>query len=168
MYSSPSVDDILEGVIVSLQNDIAPAITNPKLQATLGMMQALLQQVRQTLPVQDKLYAEEHNDMTRVLREVAAATHTATGPAADSIRGRAAALGARPDFPAPTDPETLRLAHGELSRGLVDAMKDLDVLQREGDEAADRALDIVRSHLAKRYVRDVEVLVVGQGLIGRG
>ena len=43
MIVNPSVDQILEGVMMSLEDDIAPAVTNPKASATIQMIQSLLQ-----------------------------------------------------------------------------------------------------------------------------
>jgi hypothetical protein len=57
--------------------------------------------VRQALPVYDKYVAQEHNEMTQVLRDVAAALGDTTGPEADRIRARAATLGALPNVPMP-------------------------------------------------------------------
>ena len=168
MFTSPSMDDLIEGVIIALQSDIIPAITNPKALATAAMAMSVLQQVRQTLPVNDQYMADEHNGMTKALRDAAAAIASATGAEADRIRERAASLGARPDIPAPMPPDDLASAHRTCSQAIVDNMIDLDVLQRAGDEAADRALTILRAHLGPRYVRDVQTMIVGAGMIGRG
>ena len=72
MLTSPSMDDLIEGVIIALQTDIIPAIVNPKAVATAAMAMSVLQQVRQTLPVNDQYMAEEHNGMTKALRDAAA------------------------------------------------------------------------------------------------
>ena len=49
MNTTPTIDDILEGLIVALQNEIIPHLANPKSMATAMMMQSLVQQVRQVL-----------------------------------------------------------------------------------------------------------------------
>ena len=168
MLTTPSPDFLLEGVIVSLSNDVMPNLTNAKAQATVGMAQAVLQQVRQTLPHYMEFLADEHNGMTKALRDVAAALSSSSGPAAESLRARSADLGGRADIPAPIAPDIIMDAHRALSLAVVATMKDLDTLQRAGNADADAALQIIRAHLGPRYVRDVQTLVVGAGMIGRG
>jgi hypothetical protein len=168
MYTTPSIDDLLEGVIVSLQNDVLSSVTNARAGATVAMAQAVLQQVRQMLPAYERVLVEEHNEMTDVLRDVAVAVGETAGPEADAIRGRARTLGGRPDYPAPLEMAELMAAHRSLSQGLVDTLRDLDVLQRAGNAAADQALGRIREHLGPRTVRDVEMIVVGAGMVGRG
>jgi hypothetical protein len=168
MLTAPSIDDLLEGVIIGLQNEIIPALSNPKDIATAGMMQAVIQQVRQTLANFDIYLADEHNGMTETLRKVAAELGGATGPEADAIRTRAATLGARPNLPIPLPRAEVAAAHNELGDALVDTLTDLDTLQRAGNSAADRALEILRAHWGPRYKRDVETMLVGAGMIGRG
>ncbi len=51
MNTSPGIDGLLEGVIVGIQNELMPFLSNEKAQATAAMMQAILQGVRQTIPV---------------------------------------------------------------------------------------------------------------------
>ncbi len=168
MYTTPSPDDLLEGVIISLQNDVMPALNNPRAQATVGMMQAILQQVRQTLPHYQEYLVEEHNGMTRVMRDVAAAIGPVAGAEADRIRERANSLGGREPFPTPIDPAVVADGSKLLNQGILDTMRDLDVLQRAGVKEADEALDIVRTHLGPRYARDCATLLVGAGMVGRG
>lgn len=168
MFVTPSMDDLIESVILALQDDIMPAIVNPKAFATVAMAMSILQQVRQALPVYDQYLAEEHNGMTKALRDAADALRTASGPEADRIRERGRALGARPDFPAPLARAAVMAAHRECNQAVVDNMVDLDVLQRAGDEAAERALTILRAHLGPRCLRDAQTLLVGAGMIGRG
>lgn len=168
MLSAPSFDDLLEGVIASLQNDIMPALTNPKDMATVGMMQAVIQQIRQALPMYDVYLAEEINDMSATLRAVAAAIAGATGPDADRIRERARTMGAKPDVAIPPPRPEVMAAHKALGDALVATLTDVDALQRAGEECGDRALQIVRGHWGPRYKRDVETLLVGAGMIGRG
>jgi hypothetical protein len=167
MYTTPSPDDLLEGVILSLQNDILPMVPNAKAQAAIGMMQAVLQTVRQTIPVYQQLLADEHNAMTRVLRDVAGIVGETPGPAADALRQRAQTLGARPDLPAPDELAGVMAAHRELTESLVATVVDIDALQREGHIAGDAALTRVREHAGATAVRDVQVMSLGGGLIGR-
>lgn len=166
--TNPTVDDLLEGFIVSLQHEIMPFVSSPKAQAMCQMLQSLIQEVRQVLPVYDNYIAVEHNEMTKVLRHVATALGSVSGPEADRIRQRATTLGAIPDVPMPLDQEPIRVAHRELSFALQDCMTDLDVLQRAGHAEGDVALQAIRLHLMARIVRDTETITVGAGMAGRG
>jgi hypothetical protein len=168
MLTAPTLDDLLEGIVVGLQLEILPALTNPKDHATIGMMQAVLQQVRQVLPHFDIYLAQEHNDMTETLRKVAAAVGPSAGPEADRIRARAATLGARPNMAVPPPREEVAAVHKELGDALVATLVDLDELMRAGDAAADGALAMLRAHWGPRYKRDVETILVGAGMVGRG
>jgi hypothetical protein len=132
------------------------------------MMQSVLMGVRQMLPVYDALLVDEHNGMTKALRDAAAALGDAAGPHADSIRGLAATLGSQPDLPEPPARADLMAAHREVGEGLVQAVLALDELQRAGDARADAALDVLRAHFATRVQRDVDVITMGGGFVGRG
>ena len=168
MNTSPSLDQLLEGAIIAIDDEILPALGNAKAQATAVMLQSLLQGIRQTLPVMDRHLVDEHNGMTRALRDAAAALGDAVGPAADRIRERGGTIGRWDDLPAPLDREAVMGAHRALGRALEATMLDLDELQRAGAVGADEALQIVRGHLGPRFVRDVETFTVGEGFIGRG
>lgn len=168
MNTSPTVDELLEGLIVALGNEVMPFVSSPKAQATVLMMQSLMQQIRQALPVYDVHIAEEHNSMTRTLREIADALSGIDGPEADRIRDRASRLGALPDVPVPQDPAPVRQAHRTLGYALQDTMVDLDALQRAGNQQADHGLQILRAHLMPRIMRDVATVTVGGGMVGRG
>ncbi len=168
MNTAPSIDDLLEGVIIAITDEIVPHLGNPKAMAAAAMMQAVLQSVRQTLPVYDNYLADEHNGMTRVLRDTAMTLGDASGDEADRIRERAATLGQLPDLPPPGDRQAIADAHRQLGFALVATMRDLDVLQRAGDTRADEALDVLRSHLGPRYLRDAATVLVGEGMVGRG
>jgi hypothetical protein len=168
MFTSPSVDDLLDGLISALQDDIVPNVTNAKAYATALMMQSVIQQIRQVLPVQAGYLVDEHNAMTKVLRDTADALGHAAGDEADRVRARAAELGDRADLPTPLATDALASAHRELTSAIVANMTDLDVLQRAGDERADASLRVMRAHLGPRYVRDVQTVIVGAGMIGRG
>jgi len=168
MMTSPTVDDLLEGFIAALQNEIMPHVGSPKAYTMCQMLQSLIQEVRQVMPVYDTYVAEEHNGMTRVLRETAAVLGSVNGPEADRIRERAATLGAKADVPMPPDQEPIRAAHRELGYALQDSITDLDVLQRAGHSEADAALQVIRGHLMGRIVRDTETITAGAGMAGRG
>jgi len=168
MMTNPTLDDLLEGLIVSLENEIMPHVSSPKAYVMCQMVQSLIQEVRQALPVYDTYVAQEHNEMTQVLRDVAAALGDTTGPEADRIRARATTLGALANVPMPADQAPIRAAHLELGYALQDCMTDLDVLQRAGNTRADTALQSIRAHLLPRIVRDVETLTMAGGMAGRG
>jgi predicted signal transduction protein with EAL and GGDEF domain len=157
MNTTPSIDDLLEGLIVGLQNEIIPHLSNAKSVATAMMMQSLIQQVRQVLPMLDASVAHEHNEMTRTLREVA------------SLLGeRAASLGSRADVAIPADQTPVRAAHAQLGYGLQDTISDLDVLQRAGHATADAALHRVREFLMPTIMQNIAAISIGGGMIGRG
>ena len=166
--TNPTLDDLLEGLIVSLQNEIMPHVSSPKAHVMCQMVQSLIQEVRQVLPVYDTYIAQEHNEMTQVLRDVAAALGDSTGPEADRIRTRVTTLGALANVPMPANQEPIRAAHRELSFALQDCITDLDVLQRAGNTRADTALQSIRAHILPRIVRDVETLTIAGGMAGRG
>ena len=86
MFTTPSPDDMIEGVIAALQNEILPFVTNPKAQAAVLISQAILQMARQSMAAHDAQILDEHNSMAALLRDVAAAIGETTGPAADAIR----------------------------------------------------------------------------------
>lgn len=168
MNTSPTVDDLLEGFIVALQNEIIPNLANAKSVATAMMMQSLIQQVRQIMPMVDTAVAQEHNQMTRTLRDVAAVLGDVPGPEADRIRERAATLGALLDVPVPQDQTPVRKAHQRLGFGLQDTIADLDTLQRAGHPSADAALQRLREYLMPTILNNVAAISVGSGMLGRG
>lgn len=168
MNTVPSVDDLLEGFIIAINNEIMPFLNNPKAVATAAMMQSLLQEVRQVLPIFDKTIAEEHNQMTLTLREVAAKLEGISGAEADRIRDRAATLGALTDVAIPADQAPVREAHQKLGYALQDTISDLDVLQRAGETKADEALLRLREFLMPAIVTHVSAISVNGGMVGRG
>lgn len=168
MNTVPTIDDLLEGFIIALNNEIMPFLNNPKSVATAAMMQSLLQEVRQVLPIFDKTIAEEHNQMTLTLREVAAKIEGIAGPEADRIRERAATLGNLVDVPIPADQAPIRDAHQKLGYALQDTISDLDVLQRAGQTKADEALNRLREFLTPTIINHVTAISVGGGMVGRG
>jgi hypothetical protein len=172
MNTSPSIDQMLEGVLISISTDIVPNLVNPKAHATAQMMQSIIQGVRQLLPVYDQYLAEEHNEMMALLRDVAARLDGTSGDAADRIRERASNLGSGEELPIPVDREAAVAAHRELGFAMQATMIDLDELQRNGDAAdngsADDALGLIRGHLGPQIVRSAETFLVGDALLGRG
>ncbi|MGE5210967.1 MAG: hypothetical protein ACM3MM_06860 [Acidobacteriota bacterium] len=159
---------MLEGVLISISNDIIPNVVNPKAHASAQMMQSIIQGIRQLLPVYDQYLAEEHNQMMGVLRDVADAIAGSSGPAADRIRERAATLGTGDEFPIPLDRDVVMAGHRHLGIALQESMIDLDELQRAGDTRADAGLDTIREHMGPRIMRDVQTFLVGDALLGRG
>ena len=168
MNTSPSIDQMLEGVLISISTDILPNVVNPKAAASAQMMQSVIQGIRQLLPVYDQYLAEEHNQMIEVLRNVAGAIGESSGAAADRIRERAATLGQGDEVPIPIGRDVLMAAHRELGFALQESMIDLDELQRAGDTEADAGLELIRGHFGPRIVRDVQTFLVGNALLGRG
>jgi hypothetical protein len=168
MNTVPTIDDLLEGFIVSISNEIMPFLNNPKAVATAAMMQSLLQEVRQVLPIFDKTIAEEHNQMTQTLRDVASRLEGVSGAEADRIRSRASSLGALADVPIPADQSPVREAHQKLGYALQDTISDLDVLQRAGETKADEALHRLREFLTPTIINHVTAISVGGGMVGRG
>jgi hypothetical protein len=168
MNTSPSIDQMLEGVLISISTDILPNVGNPKAAATAQMMQSVIQGIRQMLPVYDQYLAAEHNQMLHVLRDVASAIDESSGAAADRIRERAATLGQVDEIPIPIGRDVLMAAHRRLGFAIQESMIDLDELQRAGDVAADAGLDAIRGHLGPRIARDVQTFLVGDALLGRG
>ena len=168
MNTTPTIDDLLEGFIVALQNEIMPFLNNPKAVATAAMMQSLLQEIRQVLPVFDKSIAEEHNQMTQTLRAIGATLTGVNGPEVERIRERISTLGSLADVPMPVDQEPVRAAHRALGYALQDTLSDLDSLQRAGETKADEALNVLRSFLMPTILTHVAAISVGGGMVGRG
>ena len=168
MNTVPTIDDLLEGFIIALNNEIMPFLNNPKAVATAAMMQSLLQEIRQDLPVFDRTIAEEHNQMTQTLRDVAALLHGVNGEEADRIRARASTLGLLTDVPVPADQGPVRATHQKLGYALQDTISDLDVLQRAGETKADEALTRLRMFLMPTIINHVTAISVGGGMVGRG
>lgn len=168
MITSPSIDDLLEGVILAVESDIMPHLENQKAQASAQMMQSLLQGIRQLLPVYESSLVDEHNAMNAALRDAAACLDGVAAPEADRVRERAATLGAADDLPAPADMETTRLAHRERAEAVRDCMYDIDVMQREGVEAADASLDVLRAMLTPQYLQYMGTFPMQGGMLGRG
>lgn len=168
MNTAPSIDQMLEGVLISISTDILPNVVNPKAAATAQMMQSVIQGIRQLLPVYDQYLAEEHNQMMEVLRNVAASIEASSGPAADRIRERATTLGSGDEIAIPPGRDAVMTAHRALGFALQESLFDLDELQRAGDADADAGLDVIRGHMGPRITRDTQTFLVGNALLGRG
>ncbi|GEM_PF-542072 len=169
MNSSPSIDNLIEGVIHAIGDELLPNLgDSPKAQATAAMAQSVLQGVRQMLEVADQNIALDHNEMVAAFRQMADDLGEAEGDAADRVRERCAQYGAVAEVPAPPDREAIMATHLELGHALEATLPDLDELIRAGEERGQTALDTLRAHLAQRYQRDAAAIIVGEGMIGRG
>ena len=167
MNTTPSIDELLEGLIFALSDEILPYLNNEKSQATAVMMQSVIQEIRQLLPVFDAYVAQEHNEMTKVLRDVASLVGDIDSDASLRISERGATLGAVADVPVPENND-VNSAHRVLGFALQDTLRDLDELQRKGFTVADDALDTVRSYLYPTFVRYANTVSVEGGMVGRG
>ena len=167
MNTTPSIDELLEGLIFALSDEILPYLTNEKSQATAVMMQSVIQEIRQLLPVFDVYVAKEHNEMTKVLRDVASLVGSINSEAALRISERGSTLGAVVDVTVPENNDVNR-AHRALGFALQDTLRDLDELQRKGFSVADDALDTVRSYLYPTFVRYANTVSIEGGMVGRG
>lgn len=168
MYTSPSIADVIDGVIASLNRDVIPELQSQKAVVAVIMMQTLLEGVKQRVPVEQQTMAAEHNQMTAVFRQMAQTIDGAAGPEADRVRERATTFGAYADLPQLPAFDDLTRAYRELSQGLVDSLEDLDVLIRNGNEEAETALQQMRTYLGPRTVADFTTYFVGAGMAGRG
>lgn len=168
MLTTPSADDVLEGVIYTLQTDILPNVVTEKAQVEVVMIQAMLQMVRQVIPVFQQNVARECNEMHALYRDMGAIIGESAGEEADRMRARARDFGQRTDFPVIPSYEALVAEHNELSQGLVDCVRDLDAMARAGNEVAEKALQRMRAHLGPRILSDFGTMVVGAGMAGRG
>jgi len=169
MITSPTIDDLLEGVILALDTDIMPALDDsPKAQASAQMMQSLLQGIRQLLPEYEASLVREHNEMNAALRDAAKELEGIEGPEADRMRERAAGIASEPDLPAPGDKEAIRAAHRARSEAVRDCIYDLDVLQRAGIAEADASLQVLRAMLTPHYLNYIGTFPMQGGMLGRG
>ena len=168
MNTSPTIEEMLDGVILAITNDILPNLEVPKAVASAAMMQSLLQGIKQMVPVYDGYVVEEHNAMPAVFANAAAALEGVDGEAADRIRERASQFSSVEEVPAPPEMGPVRAAHREMSMALRDTIIDIDELQRAGIPGADEASNAVRTHLGPRLARDAATISIEGGMIGRG
>ncbi|MGZ0178639.1 MAG: hypothetical protein ACKVIQ_17370 [Acidimicrobiales bacterium] len=168
MITSPTIDDLLEGVIIALEADVLPALDQPKAQASVQMIQSILQGVRQLLPVYEPSLVLEHNEMNAALRDAAEKLADVVGPEAERVRERAATIGGEPDMAPPADAEAVRAAHRQRTEAVRDCVYDLDVLQREGIAAADESLTVLRAMLTSHYLNYMATFPMQGGMLGRG
>lgn len=168
MYINPSIQSMLETVISSLARDIAPELSSSRAKTCLGMAQSMLQCVMKRASQEHEQLCREHNEMTALLRDIAAELTASTGGAAERIQERSLRLGGQPDLPAPPPLDALRSAYSELSGALVNTLDDLDELMRNGEGKAQAALERLRRYLLTRTLREVETMQVNPGsLAGR-
>lgn len=168
MYTNPSPADILEGVLVSLQNDVLPNVSSQKAAVATIMIQALVQQVRQMIPNYLQTLALEHADMTLTMEDMAAKLEGVTGPEADRVRARAAEASSSPAFPIIPALEEVMAAHRVLSTAMEENVRDLDAIITAGNsDAGEAALARMRQHLGPRHLNDFATMVVS-GAVGRG
>ncbi|MCK9517637.1 MAG: hypothetical protein M0R74_01225 [Dehalococcoidia bacterium] len=168
MYTAPTTDDLIEGVIIALERDILPACTSQKAQVGVVMAQAVLQMARQMIPVQLQYMCEEHNQMTSLFREIGELIGDTPGPEADRIRELAQKFGNRQQFPVVPPTTEVMESHRELAQGLVDAIRNLDVLIVQGNDGANQAILRFREQFGPRIARDFATMVAGAGMAGRG
>ena len=168
MYTTPSIADMVEGIIVSLNADILPELQSQKAQTCAIMMQTLLQCIAQLAPVQQQLMAAEHNEMTAALRDVAAIVGESSGAEAERIRQRAQTLGARPDTAPIPSYDEIATDHRELSQGLIETLDDLDGLIRGGNSTGEAALTRFASTSARAPSRSTGRSSWGRGWPGGG
>lgn len=168
MYTNPSPSDLLEGVLVSLQNDILPNVSSQKAAVATVMVQALVQQVRQMIPNYLQTLALEHADMTMTMEDMATALEGVESPAAERVRARATEAANGPAFPIIPALDEVMAAHRALSTAMEENVRDLDALITAGHaDAGEAALLRMRQHLGPRHLNDFATMVVS-GAVGRG
>jgi hypothetical protein len=168
MYAKPTIGDLIEGVIISLNRDVMPYVQGEKAPVAVQVIQGVLVNVAQRAAMEIPVVLAEHNEMTAVFRDMAAILGDTPGPEAERIRERAATLGERADLPLIPSLDELFATYGVLSRALVDSIDDLDILIREGSDAAGEALLRLREHTGPRVAREFAANVAGAGMVGRG
>lgn len=167
MFTHPSSDELLEGCIISLQKDILPNLANEHAQVCAVMMQALLQCVRQRVPVEQQIMAAEHNQLIGLFRDLEPLAN-AESEAGKRLRERAHSCASRDELPTPPAFDDVCARYRDLSQAVVETLDDLDALISEGDQSAQEALLKVRTYLGQRTATDFATLVVGAGMAGRG
>lgn len=170
MYTTPSITEVIQAVLASLSQDVAPELKTAKSQMSLQMAQALLQSAIQRIQRETQVLVAEHNEMITLYRTLGEKRRgeAGEGDAAARIRQRGETLGARAELAAPLTQDALAAAHRELSEALILTLQDLDELIRTGDSSAVEELKLVRAHLAARAARDMQTLVPNPGsFVGR-
>lgn len=168
MYTRPSIQLLLRGVVAALHKDIAPELSSSRAQQSLLMSQILLQQAIQRLQSEPSILVAEHNEMTALYRRLSESLTDCAGEAAERIRQRGVTMGGQKDIPAPYPANELTDAHHRLSEGLIATLDDLDQLCSQESQRANAALEILRAHLMVRTLRDFQTLMVNPGtLAGR-
>lgn len=168
MYTRPRAADMIDGVLSTLLRDVMPELTSQKAVVAVIMAQALLENVKQRIPVEQQLMAAEHNQMIELYGRMASTIGAASGQEAERIRERGRTLGTREPvatIPAYTD---LQDSYRELSAGLVETLRDLDPLIVAGNADAEAALQDMRGYLGPRTIAEFTTYFVGAGMAGRG
>lgn len=168
MYTQPTIGDLIEGVIISLNKDVMPNLTTQKAAVAVQVIQGVLVNVAQRAAMEMPTMVAEHNEMVALYRELPELLRDTPGPAADRIRTRSQDLATREELPQIPSPEQVQAAYRELSEGLVQTIDDLDVLITEGREEAEVALRRLREHTGPRAAREFQANVAGAGMVGRG
>jgi hypothetical protein len=168
MFTKPSPADMIDGVIASLNRDIIPELTSQKAVVAVIMMQALLEGVKQRIPVEVQLMAAEYNQMGALYRQMGSTIGDSADPAAERIRQRATTLGARAEMPAVPAYDDLLATYREFSEGLIATIDDLDALIVAGNARAEATLQELRGYLGNRTVSEFTTYLVGAGMAGRG
>lgn len=168
MYTKPSAADMIDGVLSTLMRDVMPELTSQKAVVAVVMAQALLENVKQRIPVEQQLMAAEHNQMIELFGRMAETAGAGDTAAAARIRGRGETLGQRDPLPALPAYGDLQDSYRELSQGLVETLIDLDTLITGGSEAAEAALQDMRGYLGPRTIAEFTTYFVGAGMAGRG
>ena len=168
MYTRPSIIDMIEAVMISLNRDLASELHSSHAKTSLVMNQTLLQCVIQRLQGEQQALVADHNEMTALYRGLAELLSPSHGPAAERIRERGNRLGGRGDLSLVSPQQELQSAHSFLSEELISTLDDLDELIRAGDNQAGAALVILRQQIGIRAFRDFQTLMVNPGsLAGR-
>jgi hypothetical protein len=169
MWTAPDTQELIEGILLSLKNDVLPDLRSDRAITAITMIQVLLQCIAQKTPVEQQLMAAECNAMTEVLRDIGSIAGGAGGAAAQRLQERATTLGGRDDMPAIPSYADIKASHLGLSKALTATLEDIDEMLRSGpNPAAETALTRLRAHLGPRTVQEFGTYVVGAGMVGRG
>lgn len=168
MYTRPSIVDMIEAVMNSLNRDLSCELHSSHAETSLVMNQTLLQCVIQRLQGESQALVSDHNEMTALYRRLAEMLASSQGPPAERVRERGSRLGGRSDLSLASSQPELYSAHFLLSEELISTLDDLDELIRAGDTQGSAALLVLRQQIGVRAGRDFHTLMVNPGsLAGR-
>lgn len=159
MYTTPSIKEMIEIAMRSLDRDVAPELTTSRARVCLELAQSLLQVAKQRIDQERVLLIAEHNEMTALYRTCTVLLQGSAGAAAERIAQRAARLGGISNLPLPLSDTALADAHRQLSVGLVETLTDLDELIGSNAAGANEALQSIRAHLVTRSQREFQIFV---------